>query len=331
MKRSSFPRSIPVVLALALALSLTATAGAQGSVALYDALPSPLPGNVASLGYEATQTDEFGDRVVLAEAGWLLDGVRVTLSSWGCESGAWNTGDCSTTPGATFDHPLTINLYTVDGSTGEPDQLLATQTDTVAIPYRPSADSVNCTGGQWWDGANCFNGLAVNVDWDLSALAATLPDKVVWAVAYNTTHSGNAPIGEGAACYTEPGGCGYDSLNVGALTVTPIAAGQDDLPDGAVWDTAIASWYCDGGAGGTDTLRVDSCAGAWTSNRPLGAIFGHNPLVGGRAAGDIASAAHRSLQVPQSGGAGLPAAALIFAGVVGAGSATAVAARRRRA
>jgi len=40
-----------------------------------------------------------------------------------------------------------------------------------------------------------------------------LPDNV-WTVAFNTTHYGANPIGEGAACFGTSGGCPHDSLNV---------------------------------------------------------------------------------------------------------------------
>ena len=33
---------------------------------MYSAVPSPLPGNLPSLGFEATQTSEFGDAITLA-------------------------------------------------------------------------------------------------------------------------------------------------------------------------------------------------------------------------------------------------------------------------
>lgn len=242
--------------------------------ALYDSIASVLPGNVPSLGYEATSTSEFGDKVRLAYPGRKLGKVSVLMSSWGCEDGSWVSG-CSTTPGATFDHPLTLNLYAV--SSGEPGALLATKTVTFSIPYRPSADPVNCsaTPNKWYNAADatCNNGLAVLVEWDFSDDAITLPQDVIWTVAYDTTHYGASPIGTGAACYSSSGGCGYDSLNVGANTFpgSPFA-GTDVDPDGAVLDSTWAGAYCDGGAGGTGTLRTDTSSGCWAGYTPLARI-----------------------------------------------------------
>jgi hypothetical protein len=81
---------------------------------------------------------------------------------------------------------------------------------------------VKCTGsdlGKWFNplnGANgaCQNSIATVLTFDTFP-AAALNDNVIWTVAYNTTHSGYSPIGEGTTCYTSSGGCGYDSLNVG--------------------------------------------------------------------------------------------------------------------
>ena len=41
--------------------------------------------------------------------------------------------------------------------------MIGSVTQTFAIPYRPSADFINCTGGRWFDGSGCFNGKAVNL------------------------------------------------------------------------------------------------------------------------------------------------------------------------
>jgi hypothetical protein len=48
---------------------------------VYDNIPSSLADNYPSLGYQATQTDEFGDRISLTNGG-LLNNVTFTLSSW---------------------------------------------------------------------------------------------------------------------------------------------------------------------------------------------------------------------------------------------------------
>lgn len=240
----------------------------------YDAIPSVIPGNVVSLGYEATSTGEFGDLIRLAPGPRLAAEVDVLMSSWGCEDGGAAT--CVTTPGATFSHPLTLTIYAVDhsGPIPAPGAVVATKTTTFAIPYRPSADPT-CPGGTAWrfDATTCFNGLAHLVTFDLSTTGATLPSELIWAVAYDTTHHGASPIGEGATCYAESGGCGYDSLNVGAQSFPgEPSVGTDIDPDGAVLDSTWPGAYCDGGSGGTGTLRIDTTPACWTDFRPLATI-----------------------------------------------------------
>lgn len=265
-----------VVLATLLA---TASALAQGNP-IYNTIPSPLPGNLPSLGYEATSTSEFGDQVAFITAGRALTTVTLTMSSWGCQSGTWFGGNCLTTPGATFSHPITINIYAV-GPGNSVGALLATKTATVTIPYRPSADPTNCTGGnagKWYDaGSNtCFNGKAANVTIDMTSLGVTLPNDVIVSVAYNTSHYGYAPIGNTAACYSGSGGCPYDSLNVGLVDPNAtLSAGINPYPDDAYFNTSYAPFYCDGGSGGVGVFRLD--AGCWTGFKPSIRINAGNP------------------------------------------------------
>jgi len=49
---------------------------------IYNSIPAPLPGNLPSLGYQATQTTEFGDRIQFAGTARHLTTVTVTLSDW---------------------------------------------------------------------------------------------------------------------------------------------------------------------------------------------------------------------------------------------------------
>src|SRR6185369_11016674 len=94
--------------------------------------------------------------------------------------------------------------------------------------------------------------------------SVTWPTNAIVSLAYNTTHYGYAPIGEAAACYTSGGGCGYDSLNV-ALTASPSVV-SDPLPADAYLNSTWSGAYCDNGAGGTGTFRLDS--GCWTGYQP---------------------------------------------------------------
>ena len=252
---------------------VTATpAGAATGPAVYSAVPAPSPPNVPSIGFQATQTDEFGDEVGLVSHATPLATARVLMSSWGCESGTWNGGDCATTPGLTFSVPITFNVYAVNNSVSPPapGALLGSRTQTFAIPYRPSASASCTTAGQWFSGGSCYNGLAVPITFDFSSgPQVALPAQVIWTVSFNTTNYGPSPIGT-SACSVTPQGCGYDSLNVGLNTSPPgPSVGTDTDPDAVFWNTHTAGNYTDGGAGGTGTLREDT---AWSPYVPAGEL-----------------------------------------------------------
>ncbi len=246
-------------------------AGAAAGPVVYSSMPSPVPPNVPSIGYQATQTAEWGDEVGLASHATPLASARALMSSWGCESGSWNIGNCATTPGATFSVPITFNVYSVDPGPAV-GALLVSRTQTFNIPYRPSA-SVACAGGdagKWYSGGTCYNGIAVPITFDFtSGPQVVLPAHVIWTVTYNTTNYGPHPIGP-SACSATAAGCGYDALNLGTNDSNSI--GTDTDPDGTFWNTSTASNYCDGGAGGTGTLREDTGPGCWAGYVPTGEL-----------------------------------------------------------
>ena len=264
---------------LGVVVSATPAAALVSSSTVYDSTVSPLPGNVASVGYEATQTSELGNQVTLSGAANELNNVVVTMSSWGCQSGSWvnafgSANACVTTPGATFSEPITLNVYSV-GANNAVGSLLATDTQTFAIPYRPSSSdpsvpvnsSAGCTGTQWYDSTDntCYNGLANNITFDLSAQNVVLPSNVIYGIAYNTSDYGAVPYGDATACHATSGGCGYDSLNVGLNEdPTNVSVGSDPNPGTVYWNTITAGEYCDGGAGGTGTFRIDGAANTST-------------------------------------------------------------------
>jgi hypothetical protein len=264
--------------AFAVAVVLATPAGAVTPTAIYDNVPSPLPGNLPSVSYEANGVAEFGDRVAFSTGSpRIATTVDVVMSSWGCQAGHWTSGDCVTAPGATFTHPITLNLYAV-GADNAPGAPLGSVTQTFAIPYRPSADLVNCTGasfGKWFDAASstCFNGLATTITFDLTSLNLMLPDQVIFGIAYNTT-DGYSPIGA-SACSTSPAGCGYDSLNVAVTDpATSLSAGSNPAPADAYQDTIYNS--CSGAA--IHPFGLD--AGCWTGFKPAVRFNAAPPAVG---------------------------------------------------
>jgi hypothetical protein len=232
---------VVVLLAFAAVMGLSgATASASSSKVLYSST-SPGAPNLPSLGVEAYGFNQIGDEVILKRV-TKIKSVTVTLSDWACQSGAWNTLDCATTPGATFPTPITLNIYkasSTNSSTGEttPGGLLATATKTFTIPFRPSASS-HCTGdeaGEWFkNGQGCFNGLAHNITFTLTGLHAKLPKDVVWGVSYSSDNSGPSPIGGTNAP--------QDSLNVGLAPKVRVS--HHRFPGGLFWDTRFAGNSC---------------------------------------------------------------------------------------
>ncbi|HWD52343.1 MAG TPA: hypothetical protein VG412_08080 [Acidimicrobiales bacterium] len=239
------------------------SAGAAGSPVLYNSIVSPLPGNVVSQSFEATETSEFGNAINIGPSSGPLSNVVVTMSSWGCQTGHWTNDTCATAPGSTFSTPITLNLYSL-GANGAVGSLIGTDTQTFAIPYRPSADNVHCTGaqsGEWYDAAEaaCHNGLAVNITFDFSGQHLALPSSLIYGIQYNTSDYGPNPYGDGTACHATTAGCGYDSLNVGLSSDgTAVTAGSDAFPGKLYENTKYAPYYCDNGAAGTGIFRLDS-------------------------------------------------------------------------
>ncbi|MGK2896366.1 MAG: hypothetical protein ACSLEY_02090 [Candidatus Saccharimonadales bacterium] len=236
------------------------TASALSNI-IYDSIPDPYPVNTPSVGYAATSTSEFGGQVSFDGSERSNPTVTVMMNSWACESGSWTSG-CVTTPGTSFSHPVTLNIYNVnpDDSAGS---LVASSTETFSMPYRPSAGGCgNAT--QWYDEENdsCQNGYAFNISFDFAGV--TLPDNAIIGVAYNTSNYGADPLGTDTACYGTPAGCPYDSLNVGTSSVVNVGSAlptEDDAYLNSVW----AGAYCDGGLG-VGTFRLD--AGCWGGYLP---------------------------------------------------------------
>jgi hypothetical protein len=202
---------------------------------VYNSILGPLPGNVPSLGYQATQTAEFGDLIQFAGTNRALSMVTLVMSDWALASD-WPTFNT----GPTWNHPITLKLYNVDnsGPNPAPGTLIATRTATFPIPWRPVADPT-CPGGTAWragDG-NCYSGFAFTITFDLTG--TTVPNQIIYGVAYNTETWGANPIGT-------PGP--YESLNYGLANRAP-SVGSNPFPDTAYWNTETASNYTDGGTG----------------------------------------------------------------------------------
>jgi hypothetical protein len=237
------------------AVAFSSGALAAGGTTVYDATLSPLPGNLPSEAFQATQTGQFGDQVPLAGTARRLNSVTVTMSSWACQSGGGAT--CVTTPGSTFSMPITFNVYNVGGDGQTVGSLIATRTQTFSIPFRPSSDAVHCVDNTaWYDGPQgCFHGLANNITFDFSSSNVLLPNKVIYGVQYNTSGYGPNPYGYSTACAIA-GNCPYDSLNVALSSQATV--GSEVFPGELYQDSQTSSMYCDNGAGGIGNFRLDS-------------------------------------------------------------------------
>jgi hypothetical protein len=113
-------RKLVVVAGVSCLLFVLPSVASGSSLApmVYNAFPPPpLPGNVSSVGFECCQVSEFGDEIRLSKFQSHLNRILIVMSSWACETGTWDGGDCTTTPGATFAVPITFHVYNVVAGT----------------------------------------------------------------------------------------------------------------------------------------------------------------------------------------------------------------------
>lgn len=250
-------------------LGFFAFAGPAFAETVYNAVPDPLPPNAPSQPFQAQQTFEFGDYVHLGGTARNLTTVTVAMSDWALYSD-YSSDDRYMGNSVTWTHPITINVYSNHlGLNGVPDTLLATDTQSIIIPWRPAEDPTNCPTkdspgyAYKWQSApgpadtNCYNGFAFNAVFDLSSLNVTLPNDIIVGIAFNTQTWGITPIGL-------PGP--YNSLNVLVPPNQPVTVGSDDSSDKVFWNTITARWYADGGAAGVGIFRQDT---NWT---PYGTV-----------------------------------------------------------
>jgi len=246
-----------LVAVTALSACVTPTGPVQPTpVVVYDATPSPVPGNVPSLGAQARSTQEVGDHIGLAGTERKLRQATVTMSAWGLASTPSNVTYCAgagDSCGASgWKHEVTVNIYRVDNTGPVPTvgDLLGSAIKVITVPWRPEADPTCSTTTAWRaaDG-NCYNGKAFDATFDLTGLNIVAPDEVIVGVAYNTTNHGYAPLGGS--------GGPYDSLNVG-LSVAPPTVGTDVDADAIFFNSSFAGFYTDGGLAGVGIFRQDT-------------------------------------------------------------------------
>ena len=235
------------------------TVGTASAAVVYNNVPAPLPGNLPSVGFEATSTSEFGGLVEFAATQRREPAVTVVMSVWSCEFGSGAT--CATVSGATFPQQITLNIYNMNAITHEPEGApISTTQQTFQIPYRPT-ENKKCPGspeGKGWV-KECFKGKTHAIVFHPTEV--TLPAKAIISVAYNTQTYGAKPTGEEGP---------YNSLNVAVTDpeegpVTP-SVGSDPLPE---YDYANSLWSAMYEPEPHGTVGTFSLANGWTGYQPV--------------------------------------------------------------
>jgi hypothetical protein len=226
---------------LATALLLTTgaiaiTASAAGAAVVFNNTPKPIPGNVPSLGFASDSTTQFGGQVEFLNGKSVTPSkISVLMSSWACGN-LKGGSECKTTRGQTFPYKITLNIYNV-GTENEPGTLIATETPTINVPYRPSAAKhcpATSEGGVGW-GKECLNGKAFEANFPAAEL--------VWTNPAIKRLPATAIISVGYEPYSEENQ-GQDSLNVG---LTEVANSQPSVGESPLLKTEevyLKSTYC---------------------------------------------------------------------------------------
>jgi hypothetical protein len=216
------------------------TASAKTNPVLYSSLPPAGTVSIPSVGVEAYSFNQIGNEVILTRSA-TVHHVSVTMVDWACQAGAWNTGDCVTTPGSSYPTVITLNLYrssTRNPTTGEvtPGAMITHIRKTFQIKFRPSSNpSCGLENGvpTQFVGSDgqCHHGLDQTIVFPISR---KLPVDFVWGVSYSSDNSGPNPIGG----TNSP----QDSLNVGLAPTVRVGLDRDQ--DSIFWDTRVQGFSC---------------------------------------------------------------------------------------
>src|SRR5579871_5098828 len=154
---------------------LLLSCGALPASTVYDNLPSPIPQNSPSLGFQSNHTSEFGDLIQLSGGATNLTSGSILMDDKALESDYPAVGDASG-----WSWPVTLNIYNVDSSSGTPQagSLIYTDTETFNIPWEP-------VGQPGQDFLITFNLPDVAV-----------PGEFIYSVVYNTETFGPNPTNQ---------------------------------------------------------------------------------------------------------------------------------------
>jgi hypothetical protein len=171
-------------------LILFGLAGNLSADVVYSSIPNPLPASIPSVGYQATATSEFGAAVSFAGTARNLTSVTLTVNDWAYESEYEAVG---ISPG--YYVPMTLTLYNV-GLGNTVGSEIATVTVNQLVPWRAEPSPASCAPGlnnMWLAADGCHNGENFNETFAFSGV--TVPDELIFGLAYNTQTYGSNPIG----------------------------------------------------------------------------------------------------------------------------------------
>jgi len=216
---------------------------------IFNSIPGTLAANYTSQPYQAQQVSEFGDRISFGGSARQLSSASVTMSMW-ARYEDWQSGGqyygTGAYAGAGYTQSFTFNVY--DAGTGStPGALLGTVTQDKYIQYRPVG----------WASAN---GIAQNITFDLSGLNITLPESIVWGLAFNTQTYGASPTGVNGP-YNQLNVC-YNQSSSWAPANGGVTVGSTDLSTKFI-NSAYAAPY-----GGLGTVGTFSLAATGTTSAP---------------------------------------------------------------
>jgi hypothetical protein len=285
MSRRSLARAVTLVLFVTGAVAAMSGTSSAAKV-LYRSIPKKAQA-LPALGFACCQVSQFGGAITLSNQPTVKKGkdvftIVVGLDEYNCEKGSWYTNgkpECTTAPGATFTWPVTLRVNNL-GPGNAVGELLAEETKTFTMPYRPSQNNAKCQGahsvpngpenyGAWYDQKTkeCYIDNYFPVSWTLPI--ANLKQTAIISVAYNTTTYGAEPQGA-KPCTEEKNGtetydnCPYDSLNVGINAIykkigpgeefeaqpTGPSVGTDPLPEEVFLNSQSSVYYCENAAPG---------------------------------------------------------------------------------
>jgi MYXO-CTERM domain-containing protein len=235
-------------------MAVTACNAAAFAEVIFNSIPSTLNPNYTSIGYQAQQVREFGDRVTFGGSARQLSAASVTMSMWGRYED-WNVGGQYYGTGAYagdgYTQSFTFNIYAAGTGTAA-GALLGSVTQSRYIQYRPTV----------WASAL---GIAQTISFDLSGLNITLPESIVWGLAFNTQSFGTSPTGVNGP-YNELNVC-FNQSSAWAPADGGVTIGSTDLLTKFINSTNPAQY---GSLGTVGTFSLAE-TGTTTSGKALNA------------------------------------------------------------